>query len=63
MICSVAVEFLGSCEVALDPVTFVEDDGAADVEKDVCKDQGKQISPVRASYGEGLPGLVIQEGH
>ena len=38
MICNVAVEFLGSCEVALDPVVLLvdEDEGAAEVLNEVC---------------------------
>lgn len=39
LICNVAVEFLGSCEVALDPVVLLlpedEDEGAAEVLNEV----------------------------
>ena len=39
LICNVAVEFLGSCEVALDPVVLLpedDDEGAAEVLNEVC---------------------------
>jgi hypothetical protein len=38
------VEFRGSCEVALDPVTLFADVGAAEVENEVCKTGNYRVS-------------------